>query len=191
MKAEETILKDCWLVEPHVIEDERGFFFESFNSEKFQTATGIEFHTLQLNQSGSSKGVLRGIHFQNSPKAQAKLISCSEGEVLDVAVDLRKNSPTFGQHFSVVLSSENKKQLYIPKGMGHGFLVLSDYARLMYQVDEVYSPEHDTGIRYNDPSLNIDWGMTKEDLLLSEKDINLPFFEESAFNFADQLINQK
>ncbi len=183
MTAERTNLEDCWIIEPSVFEDERGYFYEGFNSAKFSDLTGFEFHVKQINQSRSSKGVLRGLHYQKAPKSQAKLISCIEGEVLDVAVDLRPNSPTFGEYAMVRLSAHNKKHFYMPKGMAHGFLVLSDYAKLMYQVDELYSPEHDTGIIYNDPDLNISWGMSEGDITLSEKDKELPFFKDSEFSF--------
>lgn len=183
MRAEETKLKGCWIIEPSVFEDERGFFYEGFNSEKFKKATGYEFVVKQLNQSRSSKGVLRGLHYQKAPKAQAKLVSCIEGEVLDVAVDLRKNSETFGEYSIVRLSAHNKKHFFIPKGMAHGFLVLSDHAKLMYQVDELYSPEHDSGLQYNDPELNISWGIPSEEIILSAKDTDLPSLKDSIVNF--------
>ena len=183
MKGTETSLKDCWIIEPDVFEDERGFFFEGFNAEKFKAITGVDFIPRQLNQSGSIKGVLRGLHFQNAPKAQAKLVSCPQGELLDVAVDIRRKSPTYGQSISVRLSEENKKQLFIPKGFAHGFVVLSDYAKLMYQVDELYSPEHDTGIAYDDPSLNISWVLPKEEIILSNKDQQLKNLSETPINF--------
>ena len=183
MKAERTNLDDCWVIEPDVYEDERGYFYEGYNAERFRETTGFEFQVNQINQSRSSKGVLRGLHFQNHPKAQAKLVSCIEGEVLDVAVDLRKNSTTFGQFSLIRISAHNKKHFYIPKGMAHGFLVLTDHAKLMYQVDELYSAEHDSGIIYNDPDLNISWGIAESEIILSERDKNLPTFKESKFNF--------
>lgn len=182
MKAEKTNLLDCWVIEPDVFEDERGYFYEGFNSRKFKDLTGFDFFVKQINQSRSSKGVLRGLHYQKSPKGQAKLVSCMEGEVLDVAVDLRNDSPTFGCYAMVRLSSENKKHFYIPKGMAHGFLVLTEYAKLMYQVDELYSKEHDTGIIYNDPELNISWGMSDNEIILSEKDKGLPSLKEYQVN---------
>ncbi len=183
MKAEKTNLNDCWIIEPDVFEDERGYFYEGFNQAKFKKATGVDFEVKQINQSRSSKGVLRGLHFQKPPKSQAKLVSCLEGEVLDVAVDLRKESKTYGQITMVRLSASNKKQLYIPKGMAHGFLVLSENAKLMYQTDELYSKDHDTGIAFDDPELNISWGMSNEELILSEKDKNLPSLMESNLDF--------
>ncbi len=183
MKAERIDLNDCWVLEPDIFEDERGYFFESFNVNSLKNATGIVFDVKQINQSRSLKGVLRGLHFQYGDKAQAKLITCVEGELLDVALDLRRNSSTFGKYALVRLSSENKKQLYIPKGVAHGFLVLSEYATLTYLVDELYSNMHDTGIIYNDPEINISWGMKEEDLILSEKDKNLPRLKESKHLF--------
>lgn len=181
MKATETNLKDCWIIEPDIFEDERGYFFEGFNSIKFKKETGLDFFIKQINHSRSSYGVLRGLHFQRAPKSQAKFVSVVEGEVLDVALDIRKDSPTFGQHAIVRLSSHNKKHFFIPKGMAHGFLVLSEHAKLMYQVDEVYSPEHDSGIKYNDPELKIGWGIPESDIILSEKDSNLQLFKEYKF----------
>ncbi len=183
MNAVETNLKDCWIIEPDVFEDERGYFYEGFNSKKFKNATGFEFDVKQINQSRSSKGVLRGLHFQSGEKAQAKLISCIEGEVLDVAVDLRKDSPTFCEYSLIRLSAHNKKHFYIPKGMAHGFLVLTDHAKLMYQTDELYSAEHDSGIMYDDPDLNISWGIPEEEIILSKKDQNLPTLKQSKLNF--------
>ena len=183
MKGIKTSLKDCWIIEPDVFEDERGFFFEGFNAEKFKAITGVDFIPRQLNQSGSIKGVLRGLHFQNAPRAQAKLVSCSEGELLDVAVDLRRDSPTYKKSFSARLSEENKKHLFIPKGFAHGFVVLSEYAKLMYQVDALYSPDHDTGISYNDPELNISWVLPEEEIILSNKDQQLKNLSETPINF--------
>ncbi|MEM6642735.1 MAG: dTDP-4-dehydrorhamnose 3,5-epimerase [Bacteroidota bacterium] len=183
MKGTETNLKDCWILEPDVFEDERGFFYEGFNSQKFKTITGKDFIPKQLNQSGSVRGVLRGLHFQHPPKAQAKLVSCTQGELMDVAVDLRKNSPTYKKSCVVRLSDENKKQLFIPEGFAHGFIVLSEYARLMYQVNEVYSAEHDAGIAYNDPELNISWVLSEEEITLSGKDQNLKPLVETEINF--------
>lgn len=183
MKAEKTNLKDCWILEPDVYEDERGYFYEGFNIEKFKSATGFDFEVKQINQSRSSKGVLRGLHFQRGEKSQAKLVSCIEGEVLDVAVDLRKASETFGKFSVVRLSAHNKKHFYIPKGMAHGFLVLTDHAKLMYQVDELHSPEHDVGIIYNDPDINVSWGIQEDQIILSEKDKNLPTLKESKLDF--------
>jgi dTDP-4-dehydrorhamnose 3,5-epimerase len=181
MNVEETKLNGCLVIEPDVFEDERGFFYEGFNAKKFEQSTGYNFQVKQINQSRSAQNVLRGIHFQKGPKSQAKLVSCIEGEVLDVAVDLRKNSSTFGEYMIVRLSAHNKKHFFIPKGMAHGFLVLTEHANLMYQVDEFHSLEHDTGIMYNDPDLNISWGIPQEAIILSEKDQCLPSFKETKF----------
>lgn len=183
MKALQTNLKDCWVIEPDVFEDERGYFYEGFNSVKFKEEIGIDFHVKQLNQSRSSKGVLRGLHFQHAPKSQAKLVTCTEGEILDVAVDIRPDSATFKQHFIIRLSAENKKSLYIPKGFAHGFLVLSEHAKLMYQVDEVYDHELDDGIAYNDPALNIPWGLSEDKVILSKKDAQLKVLSEIKLSF--------
>lgn len=183
MKSERTNLKDCWILEPDVFEDERGYFYEGFNCKKFKDATGFDFNVKQINQSRSAKGVLRGLHYQTGEKSQAKLVSCIEGEVLDVAVDLREDSTTFGQYSMVRLSAHNKRHFYIPKGMAHGFLVLTDHAKLMYQVDELYSKEHDTGIIYNDPDLNISWGLPEDEIILSEKDQNLPELKDAKIDF--------
>lgn len=173
MIGKETNLKDCWVIEPDIYEDERGYFFEGFNTKKFVELTGIDFSVKQLNQSRSVRGVLRGLHFQRPPMEQAKLVSCPEGEILDVAVDMRKNSPTYKKYFSIILSEENKKQLFIPKGFAHGFLVLSKYAKVMYMVDELYSPEHDGGIIYTDRELNISWMIDQDKIILSNKDLGL------------------
>lgn len=178
MKVEETQLKDCFLISPQVFDDERGHFYEGFNQQKLEAATGITFVPKQLNQSASTYGVLRGLHFQTKPKAQAKLITCIEGEILDVAVDLRKNSPTYAKYFAARLSEGNKQSLYIPKGMAHGFLVLSDTARIMYLIDELYSPLHDSGISYQDPQIDIDWGFDKSKIILSAKDRQLPTLKD-------------
>jgi len=174
MKITTTALKDCFLVEPTVFGDQRGHFFEGFNKAKLEELAGVSFEPKQLNQSKSSHGVLRGLHFQKNPKAQAKLVSCTQGQILDVAVDLRTNSESFGKHVAVILSEDNKRSLFIPKGMAHGFVVLSETAKLMYLVDEVYSPEHDSGIIYNDPDLNINWEMSNSKVILSDKDKALP-----------------
>lgn len=183
MKAAQTKLKNCWILEPNVFEDERGYFYEVFNMKKFKETTGTTFEVKQINQSRSHREVLRGLHFQKNPKAQAKLVSCIEGEVLDVAVDLRRQSSTFGQWTMARLSDQNKRLLFIPKGMAHGFLVLSNNAKLMYQVDELYSPAHNAGIRYDDPELNINWGIAEERIILSKKDQLLPMLKEVKTNF--------
>ena len=184
MKFIKTEISDVYIIEPSVFGDNRGYFLESFNLEKFEeNVYPIKF--VQDNESKSSKGVLRGLHFQKPPFAQAKLVRSIEGKVLDVAVDIRKNSKTYGQHVAVLLSGENKRQLFVPKGFAHGFLVLSDSATFAYKVDNTYAPEYDAGIKYDDKELNIDWGITEEEIQLSEKDKNLSFFKDldSPFKF--------
>ena len=178
MEAIETHLSGCWLIKPQVISDARGYFLESFQAEKFKAATGLSPVFVQDNQSKSVKGVLRGLHFQSGEYAQAKLVSVLQGAVLDVAVDLRKNSPTFGQYHAEVLTAENKHQLFIPRGFAHGFLVLSDTAEFFYKCDNYYHRAADGGVRFDDPSIGIDWGVPMEDLILSEKDLNLPYLKD-------------
>ncbi|WP_053970767.1 dTDP-4-dehydrorhamnose 3,5-epimerase [Mangrovimonas sp. ST2L15] len=177
MIGKETKLKGCFVIEPKIFEDERGYFFESFNQEKFNETIGAEVKFVQDNESLSAKGVLRGLHFQNGAFAQAKLVRVIQGEVLDVAVDLRKNSETFGEYVSVKLSGQNKKQFFVPRGFAHGFIVLSDTAIFSYKCDNFYNKESEGGIIYNDKSLNIDWEFPLEQAQLSEKDLVLPTFE--------------
>ena len=184
MKFIKTEISDVYIIEPSVFGDNRGYFLESFNQEKFEeNVFSIKF--VQDNESKSSKGVLRGLHFQKPPFNQAKLVRCIEGRVMDVAVDIRKGSPTYGQHVAVELTGENKRQLFVPRGFAHGFSVLSDTAVFAYKVDNIYAPESDSGIRHDDKDLNIDWGLNKERVQLSEKDKNLSFFKdlETPFNF--------
>lgn len=172
MKFVNTNISGVFIVEPKILGDERGYFFESFNQKEFEEHIG-KIGFIQDNESKSNKGVLRGLHFQKPPYSQSKLLRCIEGEILDVAVDLRKNSPTYKQHLSVVLSGENKKQVFIPKGFAHGFLVLSDSATIAYKVDQFYAPDHDSGIAWNDEDINIDWPILPEMIQLSEKDKEL------------------
>lgn len=174
MRVVETELKGCFLIEPKVFEDKRGYFFESFNLQKFKEQSGVEVNFVQDNQSMSKFGVLRGLHFQKGEFAQAKLVRVLSGKVLDVAVDLRKGSPTYGESFSVELSAENKKQLFIPRGFAHGFVVLSDEAEFFYKCDNYYAPQADGGVKYNDEELAIDWGLKDEELVVSDKDMELP-----------------
>lgn len=174
MKVEETPLNDCLLIYDTVFNDDRGYFFESFNAQRFHSITGLNVQFVQDNQSHSTKGVLRGIHFQQGEHAQAKLVRVLSGEVLDVAVDLRKSSPTFGQYYSVVLSATKHNQLYIPRGFGHGFVVLSEEADFFYKCDNFYNKTSEGGIMYNDIQLNIDWQLSDAELLVSPKDIQLP-----------------
>ena len=182
MKIKKTPLESCYIIEPDIFKDDRGYFFEAFNKDKFKHNSGIEFNPVQLNQSGSFKNVFRGFHFQRPPFEQSKLISCTEGEILDIAVDLRQSSATFGRYFSIVLSDSNYLQFYIPKGFAHGFLVISDFGKIQYLIDVPYSPEHDDGIIYNDPMINIDWKALASDLILSAKDKMLPTINEKLKN---------
>jgi dTDP-4-dehydrorhamnose 3,5-epimerase len=177
MIVEETYLSGCYVVTPKVLEDDRGYFYESFNKKKFHELTGISVDFVQDNQSKSSKGVLRGLHFQTGEFAQAKLVRVLNGSVLDVCVDLRKDSSTFGKCYSIVLDSIKKNQLYIPRGFAHGFLVLEDETVFSYKCDNYYNKTFETGIIYNDSSLKIDWQLSENDLILSEKDQQLPSFE--------------
>ena len=184
MKFIKTEISDVYIIEPSVFADNRGYFLESFNLEKFEeNVYPIKF--VQDNESKSSKGVLRGLHFQKPPFDQAKLVRCIEGRVMDVAVDIRKGSPTYGKHVAVELTGENKKQLFVPRGFAHGFSVLSKTAIFAYKVDNEYAPEYDAGIRWDDTNLNINWGLEKNEVLVSEKDKVLPFLSEfeTPFNF--------
>lgn len=173
----DTPLLGLKIFKPKIWEDSRGYFFEAFNQKVFETA-GIAARFVQDNQARSTFGVLRGLHYQVEPFAQAKLVRVLEGEVLDVAVDLREDSPTYGQSYSVRLSSENKWQLFVPRGFAHGYVVLSESAEFFYKCDNFYSKEHEGGIRFDDPSLNIDWGIHPEQAILSDKDLLLPEFGE-------------
>lgn len=174
MKIEKTDFKDLLVIKPTVFEDDRGYFFESFNEARFRLETGLNVTFIQDNESMSSKGVLRGLHFQVPPKSQAKLIRVIKGAVLDVVVDMRVSQPTFGQSFKTVLSEENRTQLFVPEGFAHGFLVLEDKTIFAYKCSNYYSREHDRSMRWNDPVLNIDWEI--ENPVVSEKDANaLPF----------------
>ncbi|MEC3877598.1 dTDP-4-dehydrorhamnose 3,5-epimerase [Chryseobacterium salviniae] len=179
MKIKQTPLKDCYIIEPTIFEDERGYFFEKYNENRFEELTGMNGHFVQDNISKSSYGVIRGIHLQKAEHAQAKLVSCLEGRVWDVAVDLRKESPTFGKWFGIELTAENKIQLYVPRGFGHGFSVLSETAVFAYKCDNFYNKESEAGVIYNDPLLNIDWIVPAEDAVLSEKDQVLPLFNQN------------
>ena len=184
MKFIKTKIEGLIIIEPKVFGDARGYFLESYNQKKFEEVVG-KTSFLQDNESKSSKGVLRGLHFQKPPFEQAKLVRCIEGEVLDVAVDIRKKSKTYGKHVSVLLSGENKRQLFVPRGFAHGFAVLSNTATFAYKVDNFYAPESDAGIRYDDIELGIDWGLKEEDIHLSQKDENLILFKDldSPFKF--------
>lgn len=177
--TKETKLKGCFILEPKIFNDERGYFFESFNQKTFNALTGQNINFIQDNESLSSKGVLRGLHFQKGEHAQAKLVRVIKGSVLDIAVDLREDSLTYGQHVSVELSEENKKQLFIPRGFAHGFIVLSDTALFSYKCDNFYNKEAEGGIIYNDSSLKIDWLLNHSDYIISEKDMQLPILKNA------------
>jgi len=182
MPFTETPIRGLVIYEPMVFEDNRGYFFESFN-EKIFTREGITQSFVQDNQSHSGYGVIRGLHYQLSPHAQSKLVRVLSGKILDVAVDIRKGSPTYGRHFAIELSADNKKQLYIPHGFAHGFSVLSETADVLYKCDAFYNKESEGGIRYNDPILQIDWKIAAGKEVVSEKDIQNPLFVDSKNNF--------
>jgi dTDP-4-dehydrorhamnose 3,5-epimerase len=170
----ETKLSDCYIIEPKIINDERGYFMESFNEERFQKGIGKKIHFIQDNQSYSTKGVLRGLHYQINQYAQAKLVRVLQGEILDVAVDIRPESKTFGHFISEILSAQNNKQFFIPRGFAHGFLVLSETATVFYKCDNFYNKESEGGIAFNDPEIQIDWQFDHDKLIISEKDCQLP-----------------
>lgn len=179
MTVTETHLQGCFIIEPKVFEDQRGYFFESFNQNRFNELTGTQVNFVQDNESASTKGVLRGLHYQTGDFAQAKLVRVIEGRVLDVVVDLRMNSKTFGEQFLIELSESNKKQLFVPRGFAHGFIVLSDTTIFSYKCDNYYNKASEGGIIYNDKTLNIDWQLPEDELIISEKDLELPIFENS------------
>lgn len=171
-------IKGVWVIEPKVFEDSRGYFMEAFKQNEFEDFVGkVDF--VQDNESKSSYGVLRGLHYQKGEFSQAKLVRVIKGKVLDVAIDIRKSSPTFGKHVAVLLSEDNKKQLFIPRGFAHGFVVLSEEAIFTYKVDNVYAPQADAGIMYNDPTIGIEWPIKESEMLLSEKDKKHPYLKDA------------
>lgn len=174
-----TKIPDIVIIEPKVHGDSRGYFVETFRQDKLEEFLGYKINFCQDNESKSSKGVLRGLHYQLHPSAQTKLVRVIQGRVLDVAVDIRKNSPTFGHHVAVELTSENKKQLLVPRGFAHGFVVLEDDTIFAYKVDNYYSPQNDRGIAFNDPSLNINWILDHDELNLSPKDTKQPLLKDT------------
>lgn len=174
-----TKIDGCFIIEPKIINDERGYFMESFNENTFQKGVGQSVDFVQDNQSFSTKGVLRGLHYQTGVHTQAKLVRVLSGEVLDVVVDIRPESVTYGQYVSVVLSAENQKQFFIPRGFAHGFLVLSETATFFYKCDNFYNKESEGGLIYNDPIINIDWQFPIDQLLISEKDMLLPTIDKA------------
>ena len=171
-------ISDILVIKPKVYLDKRGYFIEAFRQDKFEDALGYKVNFVQDNESKSSKGVLRGLHFQLPPHAQSKLVRVIEGSVLDVAVDIRRGSPSFGKNVAVELSGVNRKQMFIPRGFAHGFVVLTDTATFAYKVDNYYSPEYDRGLAFDDIDLNIDWRLTQQQLLLSNKDTQQPRLTE-------------
>ena len=179
----ETEIPGVYIVEPRVFEDARGYFMETWREEDFNRAMGREVHFVQDNQSMSSRGVLRGLHYQRGADSQAKLVRVLQGTVVDVAVDLRKDSPTFGRHVMVELSAENKRQLFIPRGFAHGFQVVSETAVFTYKVDNRYAPESECSIRFDDPSIGIKWPIQGNDVVLSEKDLSHAVSFEAAEKF--------
>lgn len=178
MAVIKTAIEGVYIIEPTVFGDERGYFFESYNEERFRSETGIDVHFVQDNESRSRRGVLRGLHFQKKPYAQAKLVRVVQGKVLDVAVDIRRGSPTFGKHIAVELSGDNHRQLFIPKGFAHGYVVMEDDTVFQYKCDEFYHPEAEGGIAWNDPDIGIEWGVAESDITLSEKDKRHPILKE-------------
>ncbi len=191
MKYTKTAIADVILIEPKVFGDERGYFVETFRADTFEAETGIKTAFVQDNESRSGYGVLRGLHYQLPPHAQSKLVRVIEGRVLDVAVDIRKGSPTFGQHVCMELSAENKHQLFIPRGFAHGFVVLSETAIFSYKVDNYYSPECDRGIKFDDPQLGIDWKIAASELVLSDKDKTQPLLCDAVdlFDYSNNLYD--
>ena len=182
MTIHETDIEGVLIIEPKVFRDERGYFYESYNKNEFgQHLSNVQF--VQDNQSKSVRGVVRGLHYQLHPYAQTKLVRVLEGMILDVAADLRKGSPTFGKWIGVELSEDNMKQLLIPKGFAHGFSVLSETAVVFYKCDHFYNPEHERGIRLDDPELAIDWKVSPEEMIISSRDAGLPLFRNAEINF--------
>jgi len=178
MIVKETNLEGCFIIKPKVIQDKRGYFLESFNQAVFKEGLKRDINFVQDNESYSSKGVLRGLHYQIGDYAQAKLVRVIKGKILDVVVDLRTDSPTFSKHISIELSEDNKTQLFIPRGFAHGFLVLSDTAIFSYKCDNFYNKASEGGIIYNDKDLNIDWKLDEKEFIVSEKDLELPTLKE-------------
>ncbi|WP_410879107.1 dTDP-4-dehydrorhamnose 3,5-epimerase [Myroides sp. DW712] len=178
MRVESTVFADCFVLYPRVFKDERGYFFESYNHAVFEATTGLKVNFIQDNQSHSQRGTLRGLHFQTGAHQQAKLVRVIQGEVLDVIVDLRRDSPTYGQHLSIVLNDSEQQQLFIPRGFAHGFLALSETVIFAYKCDNYYAKEAEQGLFYNDPALAIDWPVLGEDFIISDKDAHLPYLNQ-------------
>jgi dTDP-4-dehydrorhamnose 3,5-epimerase len=179
MSVIKTDIEGVLIIEPKIFGDHRGYFFESFNAERFRTETGVDVDFVQDNESFSSYGVLRGLHYQLPPYAQSKLVRVVKGRVLDVAVDIRKSSPTFGRYVAVELTEDNHRQFFLPRGMAHGFVVLSQQAIFQYKCDNYYHPEAEGAIAWNDPQIGIEWGIVAEDIILSEKDTKHPMLADA------------
>ena len=190
MKFTRLEIPDVILCEPKLCEDERGYFTEFYRQDQLETFLGHSINFCQENESKSSYGVLRGLHYQLAPHAQTKLVRVVHGSILDVAVDLRKNSSTFGQHISLKLTAKNKKLLLIPKGFAHGFIVLSKAAHVTYTLDDFYNPEFERGINYNDPDLGIDWGLKLDEIKRSNKDKALPLFKDAEYFESSKILNE-
>ncbi|MEP3388230.1 MAG: dTDP-4-dehydrorhamnose 3,5-epimerase [Reichenbachiella sp.] len=183
MKIERLSLNGAFHLQPNILEDHRGYFFEWFNQRIFREQTGIDFQPKQFNCSRSTFGVLRGMHFQKQPHAQSKLVTVTKGEIQDVIIDLRQDSPTFGKHFSVILSEKKKNQLFVPKGFAHGFLVLSEQAEIFYAIDDFYAPNFEDGLCHNDENLKIKWVLDEKDIILSERDKTYSAFDNTVSKF--------
>lgn len=186
MNILDTNIPEVKIIEPDIFKDQRGYFFESWNQKKYADA-GIYCNWIQDNESKSTYGVIRGLHYQLPPYAQAKLLRVVSGKILDVAVDIRKNSPTFGKHIATILSDENKRQLFIPRGFAHGFAVLSESAIVQYKCDNLYMPSHERGIRFDDPTLGIDWQIEPDKVISSGKDLKLPFLADADITDFDSM----
>jgi dTDP-4-dehydrorhamnose 3,5-epimerase len=178
MEIEQSPLKDCFILKPKIWKDDRGYFFENYNSQTFKKLSGQDINFVQDNQAYSSYGVVRGLHMQKPPYAQSKLVFAIQGRILDVAVDARKNSPTFGQSFAIELNDENRYQLFVPKGFLHGYAVLSETAQVGYKCDDFYNKDSEAGIHPLDPTININWGIPADKIILSDKDKAAPSFLE-------------
>ena len=179
MKYIKTEIPEVVIIQPQLFNDDRGYFYESFSQNKFEENI-IKTTFIQDNESKSTYGVLRGLHYQLPPFAQAKLVRVLQGKILDIAVDIRKGSPTYGKHVKVELTSDNKKQLFVPRGFAHGFVVLSETAEVAYKIDNIYAPKHEASIRFDDSILNIDWGLDNKDVILSDKDKIAPLLKDAS-----------
>ncbi|MFA0962056.1 dTDP-4-dehydrorhamnose 3,5-epimerase [Roseivirga sp. BDSF3-8] len=184
MQIIKTEFPGLFLVKPRILEDHRGYFYEAFNYRTFRDLTGIDITFVQDNQSTSHFGVMRGLHYQLEPYGQAKLVRVLHGRIVDVVVDLRRDSPTFGKSYTLEMSHEDHTQIFVPKGFAHGFVVLSEKAEVIYKCDAFYTPAEERGLYYNDPVLNIDWRVAEEDIIISEKDKKLPLLKDAEYNFS-------